>query len=675
MCDDQVHGDQVHSAHNHETHHHSETHHHETRDQETGTSRRRFIKGAAVGAVALAAGGGAAFAELHRRQPVWSSARPVGPDGGRAYSMAMHVHSSFSEQCGSMESQLYQAAKNSVDVLWWTDHDSRMDGLGYRREVHFTSLTKEAGGPGQGGPWKWTKVESGPLTSRSGGGIVENPCSPNDPVAGGSLHLTADSATTTTAKSGYYANCQPAGWNYRDNLTGQSLTIDVLLTSGWTRGYLELLIHSSYHEAVGGRPGGVYALSYRFVPPGTPASRVAQGNLGVVTIPVRPTSGKNPWATVTMTPTDDIAALWPDVDHRDFALWELSLDAASEGDPVGGYFDYLRFTRRKSGEVFLHQQIEMEALLAPRFPSVAQRQGLEVSFGLPHLNWFGGAVAIPDYSLATASSMSLWNSYLETTAVPQIHAAGGLISYNHPYGASDPKPFSLARQDKMLAEVARMLLPTDTSPGALGVDLLEVGYTVRAGVDLAHHVALWDIMSRNGVFLTGNGTNDDHMGLNWFKSANNWITSTWAASTSEADLLASLAAGRAWCSSLSHYRGTLDLLVDNSCPMGSASLSAVNSRQLVATATEIPKGGSLRVIQGAVDHPGTRHVATSTQMVASYAAGDVGGGTVATSIDTSEDSFVRTEVVNARGRVVGLSNPVWLLRKKPPRGIPAARAV
>jgi hypothetical protein len=50
-------------------------------------------------------------------------------------------------------------------------------------------------------------------------------------------------------------------------------------------------------------------------------------------------------------------------------------------------------------------------------------------------------------------------------------------------------------------------------------------------------------MSRNGVFLTGNGTNDDHYGQNWHGITNNWFTSVWAASTAEADLLAALAAG------------------------------------------------------------------------------------------------------------------------------------
>jgi hypothetical protein len=42
-----------------------------------------------------------------------------------------------------MDAQLHQATANSVGVLWWTDHDHRMDGLDYRDTVHFTSLTHE----------------------------------------------------------------------------------------------------------------------------------------------------------------------------------------------------------------------------------------------------------------------------------------------------------------------------------------------------------------------------------------------------------------------------------------------------------------------------------------------------------------------------------------------------
>jgi hypothetical protein len=632
---------------------------------ESELTRRRFIHGTAVVAAAAAV-----FRRLPRLS-LRSAARDAAADGTSAFSMAMHVHSSFSEQSGSMDSQLFQAATNSVDVLWWTDHDARMDGIGYRKTVHFTSLTAEQGGPGQGGAWTWRTAESGPVATSSGGGIVGTPSSPSDPVATGSLHLTAKSTTTVTAKYGFYADSHPGGWNYRDNLTGQSLTIDVLLTSGWTRGYLEMLVATSYHETVGGRPAGDYTLSYRFVHSGAPAGRVANGLQGVITIPVKPTSAQNPWGTVTITPSNDIAALWPDLDYRDFALFGLTLSAASNGDTVGGYFDYLRFNRQISGEAFLLQQIDMESVLAPKYPAVVQRQGLEVSWLLPHVNWFGGAVVIPNYGSTTPAN---YTGFLRSTAIPQIHAAGGLVSYNHPYGYTMGPLLSAAQQNTLLGQVAAKLLPTATAPAALGADLLEVGYPLRGGCDLAHHVALWDVMSRNAVFLTGNGTNDDHFGQNWSGIRNNWFTSTWAASTAEANLLASLAAGRAWCASLSSYRGSLDLLVDGTFPMGSVSVSTVTKRQLVASATGIPAGGSLQVLQGAVDYAGTAGLTANTQVISSYPAAALAGGSVSQPLDTSRGSFVRTQVRNAAGNLVGLSNPVWLLRAAPPGGIPAPRA-
>jgi len=594
----------------------------------------------------------------------------VTADGTNAYSMAMHIHSSFSEQDGSMQAQLFQAARNAVDVLWWTDHDHRMDGIGYRRTVHFTSLTNEKGGPGEGGPWIWTKKESGPVAGSSSGGIVASPSSPNDPVKGGSMHLTAKSRSTVSAKYGYYADSHPAGWNYRDNLTGQTLTMDVLLTSGWSRGYLELLLATSYHEATASRPAGDYSLSYRFVPAGEKASRVANGIQGIITIPVTP-GAKNAWYTATLHPSSDIAALWPDLDYRDFAFYGLTLSAASNGDVVGGYFDYLRINRQISGEVLLQQQISMEAVLAPQYPSVVQQQGLEVSLFLPHLNWFGGAVSVPTYN---GIAYKDYTQYLQNTIVPEIHSNGGLVSYNHPYGYGGGPELPDAQQDALLKQVGVALLPNATRRAALGADLLEVGYTLRQGVDVGHHAWLWDVMSRNAIFLTGNGTSDDHRGQNWHGILNNWVTSTWAKSTAQADLLAALAAGRAWCGSLSKYRGTLDLLADGACPMGPVSVSTVSSRKLVASAAGLPTGGSLQVLQGAVDFAGAAEPTSNATVIGTYTGAQLAGGSISQAIDNTKSSFVRTQVLDSSRAIVGLSNPVWLLRNPPPGGIPAPRA-
>jgi len=574
--------------------------------------------------------------------------------------MAMHIHSSFSEQSGSMHGHLDQAAKNAVDVLWWTDHDHRMDGTHYRKATHFTSFS-EKGAAGQGGAWNWRVVESGPNTTASTGGIVSTPCSPKDPVSGGALHVMAQSSSTSPATFGFFADCHPAGWNYRDNLTGQSVLVDVLLASGWSRGHLELLVTTSSHPASGGRAGGNYALSYRFVPSGR-ASAKAYGNTGVIRIPVT-----SPWQTVTLTPSSDIANLWPDLDYRDFAMWELNLSAVSTGDQVEGYFDYLRFRRTVSGQAQFSEQAAMQAVLASKYPGVTQWQGLEVSLLLPHVNWFGPNVTVPGY--AGINTSSAYSSFLASTVIPAIHSSGGLASYNHPYGYGGGPALPQSQQDSLLSQVASNLLTNNL----LGADLLEVGYKLRQGVDINHHIALWDVMSRNAVFLTGNGVSDDHFGTNWYGMSNNWVTSVWAPSTGMPDLLSALAAGRAWCGSLSKFRGSLDMLVDGSVPMGAVSVSSVTSRQLTATATGLPSGAVLQVLQGVVDYAGQNALTDDVQLIGSYTPAQLAGGQITQSVSTAQDSFLRTQLVSSTGAIIATSNPVWLLRQSPPNGIPAAR--
>src|SRR4051794_36293086 len=98
-------------------------------DDHAKVSRREFLYGAAaLGALAAMRRSGG----LAPRLPLSSSERAAGSGGTNAYSMAMHIHSSFSEQNGSMDGHLAQATANAVDVCWWTDHDARMDGIGYR---------------------------------------------------------------------------------------------------------------------------------------------------------------------------------------------------------------------------------------------------------------------------------------------------------------------------------------------------------------------------------------------------------------------------------------------------------------------------------------------------------------------------------------------------------------
>jgi hypothetical protein len=83
--------------------------------------------------------------------------------------------------------------------------------------------------------------------------------------------------------------------------------------------------------------------------------------------------------------------------------------------------------------------------------------------------------------------------------------------------------------------------------------------------------------------------------------------------------------------------------------------------------------GSLQILQGTVDHAGAADLSADTKVIGSYSAGQLSGGSVVHQINTRKDSFVRTQVLDSTGTLVGLSNPVWLLRAVPPGGIPAPR--
>ena len=141
--------------------------------------------------------------------------------------------------------------------------------------------------------------------------------------------------------------------------------------------------------------------------------------------------------------------------------------------------------------------------------------------------------------------------------------------------------------------------------------------------------------------------------------------------------MAALAAGQAWCGSLSEFGAgaSLNLVVDGTCPMGSASLSSLAQRQLTVTATGIPAGGSLMVLQGAVDYAGAGGLADNTSVIASYSGTTLaaGGGTETLTVDTSSESFAVLRVTDASGATVATSNPAWMLQRAPPNGIPAPR--
>jgi hypothetical protein len=282
-----------------------------------------------------------------------------------------------------------------------------------------------------------------------------------------------------------------------------------------------------------------------------------------------------------------------------------------------------------------------------------------------HLNGYPASQFIPDQALNTPATLDEFYR----RAVAEIHDRGGLLSWNHPFGAEIGAPLSAAEQ----ATKRRRVFDSMLSKGLYGADIIEVGYAVRGQVDTAAHLALWDTFSRRARPLTGNGVNDDHDAVAWGTLANGFSTGIWSGTTDHASLMAGLRSGRAFTAHTGRFRAAvLDLLVDGAVPMGSMTVSGAVSRRLEIQAANLPSNSRVALVAGPVDYTGRDPATTVLESIPASSFGS--SAIVSRSIDTSRSCFVRTQVHDSTGGIIGVSNPVWLLREVPPGGIPAARA-
>jgi hypothetical protein len=552
--------------------------------------------------------------------------------------LAMHVHGSWWEGHGSWEAQFAEAASSGVDVLFMTDHDSRAVAHKY-----LTSLDGAA----------WTRSSSGSLTRQV------------STVSGGSLRLLAESASASAPASVTLAiaDTPTASNKLRTSVAGHSLQHTFGTCSLTSGSWYEIRVRLSYHPSFSGRPAGEFEVRYRFG--ALPRTRFTEGG-GLVGVVTAPTPAKG--STVTLTPETDIASLWPNMLAIDNTLYGLSFTVRSplKGAIADVEVQRLQVLRSRSDPGHVKtDHARVVSSYATRFPGLTVRPAIEVSLYQPHMIPFGVAQSFPDYTSVTSSNRDPF--YRQVVA--DAHAVGGVVSWNHPFGLSASEPLlSPAERTRRRREVFQSL----RNVGLYGATILEVGYTISGNVDTATHLALWDTFSRSGTWLTGNGTSDDHHGKAWRNLPNGFITGVWSASKGNTDVVAALAAGRAYFAHLGRWPGgELDLLVDDRVPMGSVSVATPTSRKLAIWARSLPSGSQVQIVEGPVDYAGSQDPGTTVVRTLSPTA--FSGGVHPTSVDTAGPKFVRVQVLDSQGQIVGSSNPIWLLRQQPPTGVPTPR--
>ena len=605
-------------------------------------SRRRVLQGAA--SAATLAGVGVAIG------PVIGRAAQLNP-AEVPIRMAMHIHASFSEGSGSMQAHLAEAERAGVDVIWWTEHDHRMVARNYLTDVHFDGMTEWSDGV----RLTWRPSSSGSLSSQPTPSIVTKPVSSTDP-GGRALRMAAHSSGMLGGTRTLTAN--PRNYALNTSIDGTTITLDVRPIDIGEDAWLDIVVETSYRPAIAGRPAGRYRVRYR-IGGGRPIGTVVETEPLQGLIVLGPQIAK--WTTITLDPVSDFAQLWPDIDFRDAALTTFAFAATSRNSTRSTVVvDGLHFNRvRKGANAVLGVQRELMAHYTPLYPTVVQQQGIELSQSTPHLNWFGDPDIWPQSDPA---------NYDVALAIAKVHDAGGVASYNHPYGSSGG-PFSTS----VRTSKRRTMSSTMVAERAFGADIVEVGYAGgRAGMPQSDYVALWDVMSRNVVFATGTGVTDDHNAENWMTQQWRHVTGVWAASTDVPDLQYALRAGRAWFYDPAAYSGTLDVVGAGFVPMGSAGLVSADTSPLKIHATSVPANWSIVVVSGVADEAGTSKLdpAVSNR---TYAASDLVNGSIKVKVTSGASKFYRIELRDEGGIARAYSNPLWLLRAMPQVAIPEQR--
>jgi hypothetical protein len=429
----------------------------------------------------------------------------------------------------------------------------------------------------------------------------------------------------------------------------------------------EIVLTLSIHPATGGRPAGQYVLRYRFLA-GATALRFTEekGLVGVVRAPL-----PAPGTTLTLDPQADIAALWPDMVAIDHGSVLLAFVATSprRGAVADVVLTSVTVNRIRHDAVGV---LSAQRYIAEKYSARYGVTGIaseEVSLGpakVPHCNVFGSP---PEYALKDGVTLASWPDYYRDL-ITRVHAAGGVVSWNHPFGFAEGPLLDAAGR----AKARRALFAERLADGWLGADIVEVGYAVRGHVPIDTHLELWDTFSRHGRFLTGNGVSDDHWGQNWASIRNGFLTGLWANSRSEKDLTRALASGRAYLFHPGKTPGLhLDTLVDDAVPMGAVSVSGAGSRRVAIGVEALPADCTLELLTGPVDSAGVDPMTTTVHSWPGSAVGAHGTGTVSVDVSTSSACFVRAQVRKGAD-IVASGNPTWLLRRPPANGIPPARA-
>ncbi|MFN0151442.1 MAG: hypothetical protein ACKVU1_12130 [bacterium] len=568
--------------------------------------------------------------------------------------MQMHLHAlsnhNASDQPASMQWHTWYARAAGIDVLWWSEHAEIFAMTDtFRIETargiidSATLFVSGLGGTRAGAPGGRKRGVVGLAAESDGGGVHAE-------FRDGYLYAEArsDARDTRGLRAARDARDERSARENSDALAalhtsrlafrpvsadgpirllafarpvtfGAIVEADVDLSARDDARRVEFRFPLSWHNY--GAPLR-YEIRYRLVPEGERASAARVGDEAVlVTMPVR--DGRS---TVRFD-LEEAARLLRDGDVATIAEIEWSVEASGADPARVGVSGVRVWTKRADAAVTSGAARAIAARYEAEY-GVREEFGGEFAWGSTHLNAF-----FPDSSLGRAAfdwrvrplrpeQVRAW--------VEGVHARGGVVSFNHPFGTSfagsaggdgdageggdgdgavggerahdDADAADAATAPDSAADALRVRDLADDliATGVYGCDVLEVGYMRRGGGTLADHLALWDRLTANRCFVYANGTSDSHGGP-WFGAHNpNWFV-TWirARDASPEALIDGVKAGRLYFGDRSRWNGEFDVQLGMH-RAGDRVAFVPRELDLRVTLDPIPEGAEVRLVRGAI---------------------------------------------------------------------------
>ncbi|MDQ3703349.1 MAG: hypothetical protein M3442_20885, partial [Chloroflexota bacterium] len=458
----------------------------------------------------------------------------AGPaDFPRYVSAQLHCHSSI-EGPASIGAHCYEAARAGVEVVWLTDHDTRialciggpfLDRFDFESPALTTSVDRVAsGGRAVQRNVGWYVRRQDEQLAHARAVLSKERC------YRGTQSLCVEAAAAAADDDWRYFSLEfkaEAKIHSRPLMAEPTVGAAVFPADFWTstdggeataEAWLDLVLSEQPPDLRQGRLR--YLLTSGAGQHGT-SEHAPEHEDRYCTHLVPLASAAGTWTRHEMRPAED--AETGDLGGIDNALVGLRLGVrVRRGGRLRLFLDDLTIAHRCAGDELHARQRVLARSLGQRY-GVTCHVAQEISLAGQHKNAWGSAVPLLDYAAQPSG-------FTHEHGVDWARRHGGVFSLNHPFSKYTRVELDSLARERALED----LLETYVGTGASGADTLEVGFPAgRHGFDLDYYLRLWDGLSRQGVIVTGSGSSDAHSARVGWQTGNNFATHIRSDSTSD----------------------------------------------------------------------------------------------------------------------------------------------